>query len=101
MYAEDGQLWGNPVYNWSVHKDENYEWWIKRIKHTLKFVDVLRIDYARAFSEYYEIDYGAPNARTGKWLPGPGIEFFNILKEKLDKPRLILEELGTIDDNVS
>ena len=61
-FSEDGQLWGNPLYNWEYNKESNYEWWIKRIEHAFKLYDVVRIDHFRGFDEYYSIPYGDKNA---------------------------------------
>lgn len=95
-FSEDGQLWGNPIYNWEYMKKKRYSWWHKRIKEALKLVDVLRIDHFRGFEKYYAIKYGSPNARKGKWLPGPGFELFKDLTD-LD---IIAEDLGLITAKV-
>lgn len=99
-FSETGQLWGNPLYNWRYHKKTGYEWWMKRIAHCMKQVDVLRIDHFRGFDEYYAIPYEDETAEHGKWMKGPGIEFFETIKEKLGDVNIIAEDLGIITDSV-
>lgn len=99
-FSKTGQLWGNPLYNWRYHKKTNYEWWMKRIAHCMKMVDVLRIDHFRGFDEYYAIPYGDETAEFGKWMKGPGIEFFETIKETLGDVNIIAEDLGMITDSV-
>ncbi len=92
-FSEDGQLWGNPLYDWDYMKKTNYEWWIKRIKHCEKLFDVLRIDHFRAFDSYYSIDSDAKDAKKGEWCKGPGIDFFDEVKKHTNIP-IIAEDLG-------
>ena len=99
-FSADGQLWGNPIYNWSYIKKTKYEWWIARIKHNLEFCDVLRVDHFRAFDEFYEIPYGEKTARNGKWVKGPGIALFKAIKKELGDVEIIAEDLGYITDSV-
>lgn len=100
IYSETGQLWGNPVYNWSVHQKNEFSWWIWRIKHTLNTADVIRIDHFRAFQDYWEIPSGAENAMSGKWVRGPRMALFNALKEELGDVPIIAEDLGIIGQDV-
>lgn len=95
-FSEDGQLWGNPVYNWDALKKDNYSWWLNRINNTLKYVDILRIDHFRGFDRFYSIKNGSSNARNGKWVDGPKLDLF---KDILDY-KIIAEDLGVIDDGV-
>ncbi len=95
-FSEDGQLWGNPIYDWEYMKNTNYEWWNQRIKKAFDLYDILRIDHFRGFAQYYAIPYGMPNARIGQWVDGPKI---NLFKDKLDY-RIVAEDLGFIDDDV-
>jgi len=81
-FSPKGQLWGNPLYDWEKHKEDDYGWWIKRIQHSFDMYDLLRIDHFRGFDEYYAIPYGSDDAIEGKWEKGPGIEFFYKLKEE-------------------
>ena len=71
-FSPTGQLWGNPIYHWDVHKETGYAWWIERIRATLKLVDIIRLDHFRGFAGYWEIPAGMPTAEIGRWAPGPG-----------------------------
>jgi len=94
-FSEDGQLWGNPIYNWKLMKEQKYVWWKKRISYALSLYDVLRIDHFRGFESYYAIPYGETSAKNGRWVKGPGIEFFDELKKKFGKNMpIIAEDLG-------
>ena len=99
-FSATGQLWGNPLYNWEYHKKTEYNWWLKRIRHCLKLYDVVRIDHFRGFDEYYSIPYGNETAVDGAWLPGPGIDFFRTIEEKLGKLNIIAEDLGFLTESV-
>ena len=99
-YAEDGQLWGNPLYNWELMKNDNFSWWCKRVGQSFKLYDVLRIDHFRGFASYYSIPFGDENARRGKWIEAPGKELFDRIKEVYPKARIIAEDLGFITDDV-
>ena len=99
-YAEDGQYWGNPVYDWTYHEKTDYKWWISRIRHLLKIVDVLRIDHFRAFDRYWEISAKEKTAKNGMWVDGPKMRLFDMLNKKIPNARIIAEDLGTIDDGV-
>lgn len=100
IYSETGQLWGNPTYNWNALKENNYEWWITRIKHCLDISDIIRIDHFRAFSEYWEVPQGETTALNGKWLLGPRMDIFNSIHRILGDVPFIAEDLGLIDDKV-
>lgn len=100
-FSETGQLWGNPLYDWSYHKKTNYRWWKDRIKSTLELVDILRIDHFRGFESYWQVDYGRPNAVIGKWIKGPGIELFKSIEAELGKLPIIAEDLGIITEEVT
>ncbi|MDE6656589.1 MAG: 4-alpha-glucanotransferase, partial [Anaeroplasmataceae bacterium] len=95
-FTEDGQLWGNPVYDWSYMKKTNYAWWNKRIQKAFELYDILRIDHFRGFAQFYAIPYGLPNARIGEWLDGPK---FDLFKDKKDF-KIVAEDLGFIDEEV-
>ena len=100
VYSKDGQLWGNPLYNWDYMKSDNFTWWINRIQFSTRLYDVIRIDHFRAFSAYYSIPNGEKTAKNGKWIKGPGEEIFDALEKTLGKLNIIAEDLGTIDDDV-
>ena len=99
-FAATGQLWGNPLYDWEYHKKTKYEWWKKRVAHSFKLYDVVRIDHFRGFDEYYSIPYGDKTAENGHWEKGPGIDLFNALTESLGKLNIIAEDLGYLTDTV-
>lgn len=99
-FSETGQLWGNPIYNWKEHKNQNYKWWIKRIEASLKLFDVIRIDHFRGFAGFWAVPYGDETAVNGKWEKGPGIELFNAVKESFPEINVIAEDLGYITEDV-
>ena len=99
-FSATGQLWGNPIYDWAYHKKTGYEWWIRRMEHCFKLYDVLRIDHFRGFDEYYEIKYGSKTAVDGEWMPGPGYELFEVMKQRLGKKEVIAEDLGFLTPSV-
>lgn len=94
-FCEDGQLWGNPIYDWAKHKKTNYDWWMNRIAENYKLYDIVRIDHFRAFSSYWEVTAGAKTAREGEWVKGPGMDFFHEMDKRFgDSSRIIAEDLG-------
>ena len=99
-YSEDGQLWGNPIYNWEYMKKNSFEWWCKRVGAAFKLYDILRIDHFRGFASYYSIPYGDVNAKRGEWVAAPGAELFDRIKEVYPKSKIIAEDLGFITDDV-
>ena len=99
-YAEDGQLWGNPIYDWDKMKEDGFSWWIDRVSSAFEMYDILRIDHFRGFASFFAIPYGDKNARGGSWKEAPGIELFNAIKAALPKSKIIAEDLGFITDDV-
>ena len=101
-FSPTGQLWGNPLYRWDVHKFTGYKWWLERLRATLKLVDILRIDHFRGFAGYWEIPADKPTAEVGRWIPGPGADFLYAVKASLgtDLP-IIAEDLGLITPDVT
>ena len=99
-FSETGQLWGNPLYKWEVHEQDNYQWWVARLKTVLNQVDVVRLDHFRGFEAYWEIPFGNETAVEGKWVEGPGHHFFNAVKEQLGELPIIAEDLGVITAKV-
>ena len=99
-YAEDGQLWGNPIYDWEKMENEGFTWWIDRVKAAFNLYDILRIDHFRGFASYYSIPYGDVNARRGQWCQAPGSKLFEAIKSALPKSKIIAEDLGFITDDV-
>lgn len=98
-FSADGQLWGNPVYNWKYLDETNYEWWIKRIKHSLKLYDVLRLDHFRGFEAFWAVPNGEKTAKNGKWIKGPEMKLFNALKDELGEIPIIAEDLGFLTED--
>ncbi|MCB1009054.1 MAG: 4-alpha-glucanotransferase [Acidobacteria bacterium] len=99
-FSADGQLWGNPLYRWSVLAESGYAWWIDRIRANLAQVDLLRLDHFRAFQAYWQVEAGAPTARDGHWVDGPGRALFDALGDALGDLPLLAEDLGLITDEV-
>lgn len=99
-FSADGQLWGNPLYDWDYHEKTGYSWWKKRITHCLKLYDVVRVDHFRGFDEYFSIPYGAKTAAGGSWMPGPGMKLFRALQEELGDTPIIAEDLGYLTESV-
>lgn len=97
-FSDDGQLWGNPIYNWDYHKESDFDWWIYRIQSGVKMYDYLRIDHFKGFSDYWEIRGDYQTANDGSWQPAPGPELFATIKEKLGDLPIIAENLGYIDE---
>ncbi len=99
-FAADGQLWGNPLYDWEYHRKSGFVWWIERLAHCFRLYDVVRIDHFRGFDEYYSIPYGEKTARNGCWKKAYGSELFCAVKEKLGTRDIIAEDLGFVTDTV-
>jgi 4-alpha-glucanotransferase len=99
-FSSDGQLWGNPLYKWDVHAADGYAWWKKRLGATFDVCDIVRIDHFRGFDAYWRIPLPAVNAKTGAWIPGPGIDFFRSIKEAFPTARIIAEDLGLLTPSV-
>ena len=99
-FAENGQLWGNPLYAWEKHEEEGYSWWISRMKHCFSLYDIVRVDHFRGFDEYFSIPYGDENAKRGHWEKGPGMKLFHAMEQALGKKEVIAEDLGYVTDSV-
>ena len=99
-FSADGQLWGNPLFDWEKMKEDGYAWWLRRIAFQFQLYDTLRIDHFRGFDEYYAIPYGDKTARNGRWKPGPGIAFFKAVNRALGKKDIIAEDLGFMTPSV-
>lgn len=95
-FSDDGQLWGNPVYDWEKMKKDGYSWWKQRIDYAFSLFDYLRIDHFRAFDRFYAIPAEAETAKEGEWLDGPKTDLFKDMKNY----GIIAEDLGIIDDGV-
>lgn len=100
-FSEDGQLWGNPLYRWNrLRFLRRYDWWIDRMRGMQRMYDVIRIDHFIGFAHYWSVPYGAPNARGGKWVTGPGRSLFARLNRALPGLSIVAEDLGEVNDQV-
>ena len=99
-FSATGQLWGNPLYDWEYHKSTDYAWWMQRMIHCFQLYDIMRIDHFRGFDEYYAIPYGEKTAENGKWMKGPGMDFFRTVRKKAGNFPIIAEDLGFLTDSV-
>jgi 4-alpha-glucanotransferase len=99
-FSAQGQLWGNPIYNWDVLRQSNYRWCVSRLQALLAHVDVIRLDHFRAFAAAWHVPAGAPTAQSGKWVAGPGADFFQAVQRELGALPFIAEDLGLITPDV-
>jgi len=99
-FNEDGQLWGNPLYDWPVHERTGFDWWMRRLEHELRRFDLLRIDHFRALEAYWEVPATADTAREGRWRKAPGDKLLETLEARLGDVPLVAEDLGLITDEV-
>ena len=99
-FSEDGQLWGNPLYDWERHAADNYVWWVDRLRATAELADLVRIDHFRGFEAYWAIPAAAETARTGAWEPGPGDAIFDAMRDALGDLPIVAENLGVITPEV-
>lgn len=99
-FAPGGQLWGNPLYRWSYHKETGFAWWIARIRASFCRCDILRIDHFRGFDAYFSIPAGDKTAHNGTWEKGPGLALFQAVEQALGKRKIIAEDLGYVTDTV-
>lgn len=95
-FSADGQLWGNPLYNWPAHEKEDYRWWRKRLEEKFKQYDLVRIDHFRAFSSYWSVPAEEKTAINGTWERGPGVRFFERMARDHHNPPIIAEDLGEV-----
>ena len=100
-FSEDGQLWGNPLYDWDYHAKTGYEWWISRFRQSLTLADIVRIDHFRALDSYWAIPADSTTARHGEWRPGPGDALLEAVKNKLGNLPFVAEDLGYITPDVT
>jgi 4-alpha-glucanotransferase len=100
-FSTDGQLWGNPVYNWDALRSTGYRWWINRVRNLLGHVDVIRLDHFRGFAAAWHVPAGATTAQRGDWMPGPGASLFQAMRRELGRLPFIAEDLGIITADVA
>ena len=99
-FSPTGQRWGNPLYRWEAHEEENYAWWIARLKMASRLADLTRVDHFRGFAAYWEIPADAPTAERGRWVQGPGESLFRAAEDALGALPLLAEDLGVITPDV-
>lgn len=99
-YSSTGQLWGNPLYNWKVLEEENFQWWIERLEHQFQQTDLVRIDHFRGFEAFWMVPGTHTTAEKGRWVKAPGVELFNVLHKRWKKLPVIAEDLGVITKEV-
>lgn len=99
-FSAEGQLWGNPVFQWKEHQRTGYAWWLKRLEHCFSMYDIVRIDHFRGFDAFYTIPYGSKNAVDGVWKDAPGKEFFRKVRKVFPQGKIIAEDLGFVTDSV-
>ena len=101
VYAEDGQLWGNPIYDWPAMQRRGYRWWIERFRRTFDLFDMTRVDHFRGFTAYWAVPDGAETAKEGRWRRGPGAAPFRAAERVLGPLPVLAEDLGDITPPVT
>lgn len=99
-FSETGQLWGNPLYDWNYLRENDFSWWIERVKANFVLFDYLRIDHFRGLAAYWAVPYGEDTAIKGEWLPSPGKELLQAIRDQLGELPIIAEDLGVITPDV-
>jgi 4-alpha-glucanotransferase len=99
-FAPEGQLWGNPLFDWEALKQSGYSWWIDRLRASFALYDIVRIDHFRGFESYWSVPAESADARAGEWVEGPGLDFFRVVSKALPQARLIAEDLGVLTEAV-
>lgn len=99
-FSADGQLWGNPLYDWQAMADSGYRWWIGRLQAAARMYDVVRLDHFRGFESYWAVPAGDTTARNGQWVPGPGMDFVRTVQQALPQLEFIAEDLGFVTPQV-
>jgi len=99
-FSDDGQLWGNPLYDWDYHRQSGYQWWIERMRHIGRQTHLVRIDHFRGFESFWSVQYGEQTAKNGEWIPGPGNALFEAMRESLGTLPIVAEDLGVITPEV-
>ena len=99
-FTADGQLWGNPIYDWDKMKEDGYCWWIRRLEAAGTLYDAVRLDHFRGLESYWAIPYGDNTAKNGWWVKGPGLDFIRAIREALPDLQMIAEDLGYLTEEV-
>lgn len=100
-FSADGQLWGNPLYDWPRHAESGFKWWIDRLRHSVTMADMVRLDHFRGFESYWSVPASAATARDGEWRAGPADQIFSALKAALGDLPIVAEDLGIITPEVT
>lgn len=100
FFSETGQLWGNPVYRWNELEKQDFSFWIDRLRFSFMLYDIVRLDHFRGFIAYWEVPYGEKTAKNGRWVRAPAEKFFTKITETFDINRIVVEDLGTLTDDV-
>lgn len=99
-FTAEGQLWGNPIYNWQALEKKHFKWWVDRLRQNTKLYDMIRIDHFRGFESYWEVLATEETAKNGRWIKGPGYKLFEAIYRELGEVAIIAEDLGFITDEV-
>ena len=99
-FSADGQLWGNPIYDWEKMKQDGFKWWIRRLAAAGELYDVVRMDHFRGLEAYWSVPYGSPTAKAGRWVKGPDMAFIEAVKNGLPELSMIAEDLGYLTQEV-
>ncbi len=99
-FSKTGQRWGNPLYRWELMRETGFRWWVARVRTNLRLADIVRLDHFRGFAAYWEIPGEEPTAMNGRWMPGPGLELFDAIRNALGELPLVAEDLGFITEDV-
>jgi len=99
--GDDGQRWGNPVYDWETLRENGYRWWIDRFERLFDQVDIARIDHFKGFDEFWAIPAESDRADAGQWRQGPGAHFFETVEEELGDVPFFVEDFGFLDESMS
>jgi 4-alpha-glucanotransferase len=100
LFTADGQLWGNPVYDWERMEADGFRWWEQRIRRVLDLTDIVRVDHFRGFAAGWRVPADETTARNGEWVPGPGRAFFDVLEKRIGRMPIVVEDLGVITPDV-
>lgn len=99
-FSEDGQLWGNPLYDWDAMETDNFSWWKNRLRFELKMYDIVRIDHFRGLASYWAVPFESKTAKNGKWKNGPGMKLFNAVSDVYKDGEIVAEDLGLFGEDV-
>jgi 4-alpha-glucanotransferase len=99
--GDDGQRWGNPVYDWEKLREDNYGWWLRRFERLFDQVDIARIDHFKGFDEFWAIPAEADSPAAGRWVQGPGADFFQTVEDELGELPFLVEDLGFLDESIA